>query len=55
MLHVVTILLVALCIVPTGAHIFAMPNKMAMGQADNFVAQQIYNGWRCSGSYKRRR
>jgi hypothetical protein len=48
-LHVAAILLVALCLVPTGAHLFAMPNKMAMDQAAYFTAQQIYNGWALFG------
>lgn len=48
-LHVAAILLVALCFVPTGAHLFALPNKMAMDQAAYFTAQQIYNGWALFG------
>jgi uncharacterized membrane protein YeiH len=39
------IMLTALALVPSGAHLAALPNKMAMGQVAYFVAQQIYAGW----------
>jgi hypothetical protein len=39
----------ALALVPAGAHLFATPNKMAMTQADYFVAQGIYRGWALFG------
>ena len=39
------IVLTALALVPSGAHLAALPNKMAMAQAAYFVAQQIYAGW----------
>jgi hypothetical protein len=35
-------MLTALALVPSGAHLAALPNKMAMAQAPYFVAQQIY-------------
>ena len=38
-------MLTALALVPSGAHLAALPNKMAMAQAAYFVAQQIYAGW----------
>jgi hypothetical protein len=31
-----------LALVPSGAHLAALPNKMAMAQAAYFIAQQIY-------------
>ena len=43
------IMLTALALVPSGAHLAALPNKMAMVQAAYFVAQQIYNGWALFG------
>jgi hypothetical protein len=43
------IILTALALVPSGAHLAALPNKMAMEQAAYFVAQQIYAGWAFSG------
>ena len=42
-------MLTALALVPSGAHLAALPNKMAMAQAAYFVAQQIYAGWALFG------
>lgn len=42
-------MLTALALVPSGAHVAALPNKMAMAQAAYFVAQQIYAGWALFG------
>ena len=38
------IMLTALALVPSGAHLAALPNKIAMAQAAYFVAQQICAG-----------
>jgi hypothetical protein len=35
----------ALAMVPGGAHLFSLPNKIDMPQQAYFVAQSIYNGW----------
>ncbi|HVT49407.1 MAG TPA: hypothetical protein VHD57_16585 [Vicinamibacterales bacterium] len=35
----------ALALVPVGAHLFALPNKIHLDQHDYFVAQGIYRGW----------
>jgi hypothetical protein len=35
----------ALALVPVGAHLFALPNKLQLDQADYFIAQGIYRGW----------
>ena len=43
------IMLTALALVPNGAHLAAMPNKMAMALAAYFVAQQVYAGWALFG------
>jgi hypothetical protein len=43
------IILTALALVPSGAHLTALPNKIAMAQADYLVAQQIYAGWALFG------
>jgi hypothetical protein len=43
------IMLTALALVPGGAHLAALPNKMAMAQAAYFIAQQIYAGWALFG------
>jgi hypothetical protein len=41
--------LTALSLVPGGAHLLAMPNKMRLNEADYFTVQQIYNGWALLG------
>lgn len=35
----------AVALAPGGAHLFALPNKIAMAKADYLVAQSVYNGW----------
>jgi len=35
----------ALALVPSGAHLFAMPNKIDLAEVDYFVAQNVYRGW----------
>jgi hypothetical protein len=42
-------MLTALALVPSVAHLAALPNKMAMVQDAYFVAQQIYAGWALFG------
>lgn len=32
----------ALALVPYGAHLFALPNKIGMEQEDYFIAQSVY-------------
>jgi hypothetical protein len=39
------IALTALALVPGGAHLFALPNKIGMSQDAYFTAQTIYRGW----------
>ena len=39
------LLVTALAIIPSAAHMAAMPNKIGMSQADYFIAQGIYSGW----------
>ena len=43
--HFVAIVLAALALVPAGAHLFALPNKISMGQGQYFTAQSVYSGW----------
>src|SRR5215472_7895942 len=43
------IMLTALALVPSGAHLAALPNKMTMAQPAYFVAQQMYAGWALFG------
>lgn len=39
------LLLAALALAPSLAHLLEMPNKMGMPKLDYFVAQQLYRGW----------
>lgn len=39
----------ALALVPAGAHVAALPNKMAFSEADYFIAQSNYRGWAILG------
>lgn len=44
------VILTALALVPAGAHLFALPNKLGMSQEAYFTVQQIYRGWALLGS-----
>jgi ABC-type uncharacterized transport system fused permease/ATPase subunit len=35
----------ALALIPGGAHLFSLPNKIDMTQEQYFVAQRAYDGW----------
>lgn len=39
------LVLIALCLVPAGAHLFELPNKIGLPQEQYFVVQNIYRGW----------
>lgn len=43
------IVFVALYLVPSGAHLIELPNKMQLGPADYMTVQQIYRGWALAG------
>ena len=43
-------ILTALAFVPGGAHLFELPNKIALSEREYFVAQSIYRGWALFGS-----
>src|SRR5262249_25261152 len=49
LIQFLAIILTALALVPSGSHLAALPNKIAMAQAAYFVAQQIYTGWALFG------
>jgi hypothetical protein len=49
LIQFLAIMLTALALVPSGAHLAALPNKMTMAQVAYFVAQQIYAGWALFG------
>jgi hypothetical protein len=48
-LQFLAIVSTALYLVPGGAHLFELPNKMAMAPADYMVVQRIYAGWQLFG------
>jgi hypothetical protein len=39
------VLLTALALVPGGAHLFELPNKIGLPQEQYFIVQAIYRGW----------
>jgi hypothetical protein len=43
------VLLTALALVPAGAHLFALPNKLAMPADTYLAAQRAYDGWALLG------
>jgi hypothetical protein len=43
------IILTALALVPGGAHLFALPNKITLTQEPYFIVQNIYRGWALFG------
>jgi hypothetical protein len=45
LLRFLAIIVTAIALVPAGAHLFALPNKIGLPQDQYFVVQQIYAGW----------
>lgn len=43
------LVLTALALIPGGAHVFELANKMRLDQRDYFVAQSLYRGWQLVG------
>ena len=39
------VVLTALALIPYGAHLFSLPNKIAMAREQYLVAQAVYDGW----------
>jgi hypothetical protein len=48
-LKLAAVLLTALALVPTGAHLFELPNKIGLPEPQYFVVQGIYRGWALFG------
>jgi hypothetical protein len=46
----IALILTALALVPGGAHLFALPNKIGLVQDQYFVVQSIYRGWALFGA-----
>jgi hypothetical protein len=43
------VILTALALVPAGAHLFELPNKIGLAQEPYFMVQAIYRGWALFG------
>lgn len=48
-LQFIAIVLTALALVPGGAHLLALPNKIHLSENNYFIAQTIYRGWALLG------
>lgn len=48
-LQFVSIILIALSLIPGGAHLMELPNKMGLDRESYLVVQQIYRGWAYAG------
>ena len=44
------VILTALALLPGGAHLMALPAKIAMPEDPYFVVQQVYRGWALAGA-----
>lgn len=43
------LVLTALALIPAGAHLFALPNKIGLAAEQYFIVQNIYRGWALLG------
>ena len=43
------VVLTAIALVPSGAHVFALANKITLGAEQYFIVQNIYRGWSLFG------
>ena len=48
-LQFLAVVLTALALVPGGAHLLVMPNKLGLDEAAYFSVQEIYRGWALLG------
>lgn len=46
---VLALVFTALAMIPYGAHLFSLPNKIGMTQEQYFVAQSVYRNWALLG------
>jgi hypothetical protein len=44
------VILTAVSLIPAGAHLFELPNKIALAQDQYFIVQSIYRGWALFGA-----
>jgi hypothetical protein len=50
LLQFVAVIFTALALVPSGAHLFELPRKVALSEEQYFVVQSIYRGWSLFGT-----
>jgi hypothetical protein len=48
-LQFLAVVFTALALVPAGAHLFELPNKIGLEQEPYFIVQNIYRGWALFG------
>jgi hypothetical protein len=48
-IHALAVILTALALVPSVAHIAELPNKLSLDRDQYFVVQQVYRGWALFG------
>ena len=48
-LQFIALILTALALVPSGAHFFALANKIHLARDDYFIVQSVYRGWALFG------
>jgi hypothetical protein len=49
LLQFVAMVLTALALVPGGAHLFTLLNKIYLGESDYFITKSVYRGWALLG------
>src|SRR4029453_14020399 len=49
LLQFVAMVLTALALVPGGANLFALPNKIGLSESDYFITQSVYRSWALLG------
>jgi len=49
LLQFVAMVLTALALIPGGAHLFALSNKINLGESDYFITQSVYRSWALLG------
>jgi hypothetical protein len=49
-LRFLALIVTAVALIPGGAHLFELPNKIGLPQDDYFVVQGIYRGWALFGA-----
>jgi hypothetical protein len=43
--RLLSIILVGICLIPAGAHLFELPNKIGLPPAEYMIVQRVYAGW----------